>query len=165
VSVISVFDADSRTLFDGSMMNLRGDLGPRRERVCRRARGRQGRFAPLARWPEDGPPLTAAVRDGTGSLQVGAEGWFRTKGWDFPIPLPARCKGLREAEVPIQLETISRNLQNLVLFYFPWTIIFCSFKSALSLQTSLFSHGSIAVQSELGDGHKTKTIADRQQKM
>ena len=52
--------------------------GPRRDRACRRARGRQGRCAPLTRWPEDGPSLTAAVRDGPGCVQVGAEGWCRS---------------------------------------------------------------------------------------
>src|SRR5262249_19679181 len=37
-----------------------------------------GRFAPLARWPEDGPSLTAAVRGGAGYAQVGTEGWCRS---------------------------------------------------------------------------------------
>ena len=46
--------------------------------VCRRAHGRQGRCAPLARWPEDGPSLTAAARDDTGCAQVGMEGWCRS---------------------------------------------------------------------------------------
>src|SRR5438477_816437 len=52
--------------------------GPRRDRGCRRARGRQGRCAPLKRWPEDGPSLTAAARDGTHDAQVGTEGWSRS---------------------------------------------------------------------------------------
>ena len=52
--------------------------GPRRDRACRRARGRQGRCAPLTRWPEDGPSLTATVRAGTRRVRVGAEGWCRS---------------------------------------------------------------------------------------
>jgi len=32
-------------------------IGSRRHRACRRARSRQGRFAPPRRWPEDGPSL------------------------------------------------------------------------------------------------------------
>ena len=43
-----------------------GRIMPRRDRACRRARGRQGRCAPLTRWPEAGPSLTAAARAGTG---------------------------------------------------------------------------------------------------
>jgi hypothetical protein len=39
--------------------------------VCRRAHGRQGRCAPLKRWPEDGPSLTAAARAGVGNLRSG----------------------------------------------------------------------------------------------
>jgi hypothetical protein len=39
--------------------------------VCRRAHGRQGRYAPLKRWPEDGPSLTAAARVGVGNLRSG----------------------------------------------------------------------------------------------
>jgi hypothetical protein len=39
--------------------------------VCRRAHGRQGRCAPLKRWPEDGPSLTAAARVGVGNLRSG----------------------------------------------------------------------------------------------
>src|SRR5260370_40326353 len=52
--------------------------GPRRDRACRRARSRQGRCAPLKRWPEDGPSLTATARDGTDCAQVGTEGWCRS---------------------------------------------------------------------------------------
>jgi hypothetical protein len=59
-SVISLFDGLLRTPFDGLMLD--GRSRPRRGGACRRARGRQGRFAPLARWPEDGPSLTAAAR-------------------------------------------------------------------------------------------------------
>lgn len=49
VSVISLFDGSVRPLFDG----LSGAVGrrSRRDRVCRRAGGRQGRYAPLTRWP------------------------------------------------------------------------------------------------------------------
>lgn len=64
--------------------------------------------APLKRWPEDGPSLTAAARDGAGMAQVGAEGWRRSNKrmrcealsilFDFPIPLPAPCRVTREAE-------------------------------------------------------------------
>src|SRR5258708_1963435 len=52
--------------------------GPRCDRACRRARSRQGRCTPLKRWPEDGPSLTAAVRDRTDRAQVGTEGWCRS---------------------------------------------------------------------------------------
>jgi len=44
---------------------------PRAAASCRRARGRQGRFAPLARWPEDGPSLTAAARAGAWNKRPG----------------------------------------------------------------------------------------------
>ena len=76
-----------------------GWIMPRRDRACRRARGRQGRCAPLTRWPEDGPSLTAAALDGTDRSQVGTEGWCRSNKrigqddvmpQDFPLPLPAR---------------------------------------------------------------------------
>src|SRR5437868_12404225 len=50
----------------------------RHTRSCRRARGRQGRFAPLKRWPEGGPSLTAAARAGMSRVQVGTEGWCRS---------------------------------------------------------------------------------------
>src|SRR6266849_596444 len=71
--------------------------GPRRDRACRRARGRQGRCAPLKRWPEDGPSLTAAVRDGTDCAQHGRMVPIEQKDGtsaavetvDFPLPLPA----------------------------------------------------------------------------
>jgi hypothetical protein len=80
-----------------------------------RERAHQGRCAPLTRWPEDGPSLTAAVRDGPGVAQVGAEGWYRSnkrigrearspqKAADFPLPLPERCKacGKRKWQAPI----------------------------------------------------------------
>src|SRR5436853_524227 len=33
-----------------------GRIGPPTHATCRRARGRQGRFAPLKRWPEGGHP-------------------------------------------------------------------------------------------------------------
>src|ERR1700675_464985 len=62
-----------RFLMDGMMW-----IGPRRDRACRRARGRQGRYAPLTRCPEDGPSLTATVRAGTRRVRVGAEGWCRS---------------------------------------------------------------------------------------
>ena len=50
-----------------------GRIMPRRDRACRHARGRQGRCAPLTRWPEAGPSLTAAARAGTGRAQVGTD--------------------------------------------------------------------------------------------
>ena len=64
LSVIPFFDGPARALFDG-LSGGRAVLRPRHDRACRRACGRQGRFAPLSRWPEDGPSLTAAARDGT----------------------------------------------------------------------------------------------------
>ncbi len=70
------FDGASLSLFDGPF-DARVSVS-RRDRACRRAHGRQGRCAPLARWPEDGPSLTAAARDDTGCAQVGMEGWCRS---------------------------------------------------------------------------------------
>src|SRR5271165_1116263 len=77
VSVISLFDGLLRTPFDGFDCWI-GRSQPRRDGACRRARDRQGRFAPLARWPEDGPSLTAAARAGVSRAQVGTEGWRRS---------------------------------------------------------------------------------------
>src|SRR6266403_262889 len=72
----------------------------RRDRACRRARGRQGRCAPLKRWPEDGPSLTATARDGTGCAQVGAEGWCRSnKRMGLPAAASRTFHRAREAEV------------------------------------------------------------------
>jgi hypothetical protein len=74
------------------------EIGSRRDSACRRARSRQGRCAPLTRWLEDGPSLTAAALDGTGRAQVGMKGWCRSNKRmgqddvvprDFPLPLPA----------------------------------------------------------------------------
>src|SRR5258707_14684347 len=87
----------------------------RRDRACRRARGRQGRYAPLARWPEDGPSLTAAVRDGTGCVQVGAEGWCRSNkrmrtrrrgAAELPASASGTLYSVREAEVALFFPTI-----------------------------------------------------------
>ena len=76
--------------------------GPPRHRACRRARGRQGRFAPLKRWPEDGPSLTAAAHDGTDCAQVGTEGWCRSnKRMGLPNTASRTLYRVREAEVPI----------------------------------------------------------------
>jgi len=75
-------------------------IGSRRDRACRGARGHQGRYAPLARWPEDGPSLTAAARDGTGCAQVGAEGWCRSnKRMGLPDATSRTLYRVREAEV------------------------------------------------------------------
>src|SRR5712672_3072474 len=77
-------------------------IGSRRDRACRRARGRQGRCAPLKRWPEDGPSLTAAARDGTDCVQVGTEGWCRSnKRMGLPNTASRTLYRVREAEVPI----------------------------------------------------------------
>ena len=122
VSVISVFDGLVRALFDGWI----GGSIPRRDRACRRARSRQGRCAPLKRWPEDGPSLTAAVRDGTGCAQVGAEGWFRSnKRMGLPDTASRTLYRIREAEVPILSATITVMKENLVSFYFASPVILC----------------------------------------
>jgi hypothetical protein len=64
--------------------------------------------APLARWPEDGPSLTAAVRDGTSSAQVGAEGWSPIEQKDgLPMPLPARCIAFGKRKDPDSCTTIT----------------------------------------------------------
>src|SRR5258706_15925781 len=76
--------------------------------LCRRARGRQGRRAPLKRWPEDGPSLTAAARDGTHCAQVGAEGWCRSnKRMGLPDTTSRTVYKIREAEAPILSATIA----------------------------------------------------------
>src|SRR6266404_2353504 len=93
----------ARFLMDGLVW-----IGSRRDRACRRARGCQGRYAPLARWPEDGPPLTAAVRDGTGCAQVGTEGWCRSnKRMRLPDAASRTLYRVREAEVPDSCATIT----------------------------------------------------------
>src|SRR5258707_8779367 len=77
-------------------------IGSRRARASRRARGRQGRCAPLKGWPEDGPSLTAAARDGTDCVQVGTEGWCRSnKRMGLPNTASRTLYRVREAEVPI----------------------------------------------------------------
>src|SRR5229473_3148406 len=77
-------------------------IGTRHDRACRRARGRQGRCAPLKRWPEDGPSLTAAAHDGTDCAQVGTEGWCRSnKRMGLPNTASRTLYRVREAEVPI----------------------------------------------------------------
>src|SRR5208283_1418137 len=79
-----------------------GDLHPQDAGHARHT----GRFAPLARWPEDGPSLTAAARAGVSRAQVGTEGWLRSNKrmargargasrhilMGFPPPLPPRCR-------------------------------------------------------------------------
>src|SRR6266853_4416511 len=83
-------------------------IGSRRDRACRRARGRQGRCAPLKRWPEDGPSLTPAARDGTDCAQVGTEGWCQTnKRMGLPDTASRTVYRIREAEVPILSATIT----------------------------------------------------------
>ena len=76
LSMSELFELYVGALFTPGLVCARE--APRRDQACRRARDRQGRCAPLARWPEDGPSLTAAVRDGPGCVQVGAEGWCRS---------------------------------------------------------------------------------------
>src|SRR6202521_2602903 len=89
------------------MVGSRGSV-PRRDRACRRARGRQGRCAPLKRWPEDGPSLTAAARDGTDCAQVGTEGWCRSnKRMGLPDTASRTVYRIREGEVPILSATIT----------------------------------------------------------
>ncbi len=55
--------------------SLRRGLAPPLQWPCL---AHQGRCAPLTRWPEAGPSLTAAARAGTGRAQVGTEGWRRS---------------------------------------------------------------------------------------
>jgi len=57
-----VATAIARELCGSSFLDNVGGSVPRHARSCRRARGRQGRFAPLKRWPEGGPSWTAAAR-------------------------------------------------------------------------------------------------------
>jgi len=57
-----VATAIARELCGSSFLDNVGGSVPRDARSCRRARGRQGRFAPLKRWPEGGPSWTAAAR-------------------------------------------------------------------------------------------------------
>ena len=60
---IGIFGTLADLILMGSL--VRG-LRPRRAQDCRRTHGGQGRCAPLTRWSEDGPSLTAVARDGTG---------------------------------------------------------------------------------------------------
>src|SRR5258708_623848 len=63
---------------------------------------RPSRTLPLKRWPEDGPSLTAAARDGTDCAQVGTEGWCRSnKRMGLPNTASRTLYRVREAEVPI----------------------------------------------------------------
>src|SRR6202049_5168060 len=76
--------------------------------TCRRARGRHGRCAPLKRWPEDGPSLTAAARGGSDCAQVGTEGWCRSnKRMGLPDTASRTVYRIREGEVPILSATIT----------------------------------------------------------
>jgi hypothetical protein len=70
-----------------------------------------------ARWPEDGPSLTAAVRDGTGCAQVGAEGWCPSnKRIGLPNAASRTLYRVREAEVPDSCATIHCHEKYLVSF-------------------------------------------------
>jgi hypothetical protein len=138
--VISVFDGGGRALFEG-MAGLVW-IDSRRSRACRRARSRQGRYAPLARWPEDGPSLTAAVRDGTGCVagrggrMVSIEqkdGTRRRGAAALPTSASGTLYSVREAELVLFFRTIiyrrSLILPNLVLFYFASPTILCASNS------------------------------------
>jgi len=99
VSVISVFDGLARALFDGWIGVDRFPDTTERATVLAAVKGR---CAPLKRWPEDGPSLTAAARDGTDCAQVGTEGWCRSNKRMGPPNIASRTLyRVREAEVPI----------------------------------------------------------------
>ena len=111
VSMSELFELYVGALFTPGLVCARE--APRRDQACRRARDRQGRCAPLARWPEDGPSLTAAVRDGPGCVQVGAEGWCRSnkrmerecrcRHGGLPTSASGPLYSVREAEVALLL--------------------------------------------------------------
>src|SRR5258706_13495052 len=102
--------------------------------LCRRARGRQGRCAPLKRWPEDGPSLTAAARDGTHCTQVGAEGRCRSnKRMGLPDTTSRTVYKIREAEAPILSATITvMKKSRFVLFCFVHHIVRVQFGLLIS---------------------------------
>src|SRR6516162_4765086 len=94
-------------------------IGSPRDRACRHARGRQGRSAPLRRWPEDGPSLSAAVCDGTHCAPVGAEGWCRSsKRMGLPAAASCTLHRAREAEVLEYRATIAVMKKIMVSFLF-----------------------------------------------
>ena len=146
-------------------MDWRGS-GPRRERVCRRARGRQGRFAPLKRWPEDGPSLTATARDGTGCAQVGAEGWCRSnKRMGLPAAASRTFHRAREAEVLESCAPITVMKKILFRSILLSSIILCASNSVSQFQTLLLSVESENFPANIDNGNKTKTIAYRDLKI
>ena len=141
-------------------------IGSRRDRGCRRARGRQGRFAPPGRWPEDGPSLTAAVRDGTGRAQVGAEGWCRSnKRMGLPDAASRTLYRVREAEAlnSWAVITVMKTISFRSSFNSP--IKLCASNSVPRFQTPLLPVESTDPLGNFGDGNKPKTIANRDQKM
>ena len=141
-------------------------IGSRRDRGCRRARGRQGRFAPPGRWPEDGPSLTAAVRDGTGRAQVGAEGWCRSnKRMGLPDAASRTLYRVREAEAlnSWAVITVMKTISFRSSFDSP--IKLCASNSVPRFQTPLLPVESTDPLGNFGDGNKPKTIANRDRKM
>jgi len=88
------------------MVFLVGGSVPRHARLCRRARGRQGRFAPLKRWPEGGPSWTAAARVGISRVQVGTEGWSRSNKRMAP-GAPATEVAFVEQQQSVQLKELT----------------------------------------------------------
>ena len=148
----------------------------RHDRACRRARDRQGRCAPLTRWPEDGPSLTAAALDGTDRPQVGTEGWCRSNKrigqddvvpQDFPLPLPARPivfgKRKRHYFCDHHLSLVAdRDKSGFVLFCTAHHI--ARTKCILTVLDSLFSAVSSNFVGSLDDGNKSRIISYRDQK-
>src|SRR5258708_36381426 len=125
---------------------------------------RPSRTLPLKRWPEDGPSLTAAARDGTDCAQVGTEGWCRSNKWmGLPNTASRTLYRVREAEVPILSAAITVMKKNLVSFYFASPIILCASNSVSRFQTPLLPLGSTDSLGNFDGGNKTKTIANLDQ--
>src|SRR6266403_4087474 len=141
-------------------------IGSRRDRACRRARGRQGRCAPLKRWPEDGPSLTAAARDGTDCVQVGTEGWCRSnKRMGLPNTASRTLYRVREAEVPILSAaiTVMKKISFRSILLRP---SYCARPiRSPDLNPPLLPLGSTDSLGNFDGGNKTKTIANLDQKI
>jgi hypothetical protein len=105
MSVISAFDGDSCALFDGRIGVDRSPTRPSVAAVLAAVKGATRRWRGE---PEDGPPLTAAARDGSGCAQVGTEGWCRSnKRMRLPYAASRTLYRVREAEVPDSCATIT----------------------------------------------------------
>ena len=77
--------------------------------------------------------LVAAIRE----RKDGAD---RTEGWDFPLPLPARCIGFGKRKCQFFWHHHCHE-KNLVSFYFASPIILCASNSVSRFQTPFVTAG------------------------